>query len=626
MRKTMPVKHNKVIIDVSAQGAGKGKPSRNNRRRRGRRGNQGGGEQNAPGVVSKTVSEIARAGRNNRVFRGMKNNVFSSLPLGAREFVHRHLNPCGEYVTLKDSSKVPDGAIPNSAIIELREAIIVRPPNSSTASVPLDGSMWTLTIIHTPMFRTPLIMVASMSNAEMSEETRELLKFAWNVTEELPEYPNWVNLDTDNFWCVVKWTALKSVDPPTSSGASTSIQQFRITADGMTMYDNTPDLINQGMVIGAQWNVNSALKTERTRSDLVGYSGPVRTNGGIIGGVGTLFWNSRYPILLDTLAITVNTGQATVTSNTSDAIWQYAVIRFSSTVAQNLVFTVEASHSFVQGAITVNRGDVLTYSFTYNLVGATVTFALSTPSSGDLVSVTAVALGTIVDEIVTIVDELEMPEVTAWQLPPTDTQNIIQSTPKAVYMSAKEQNGIYMVKRVFQPVFNMQEANNRRQVVIVSTDEQDAGITLAPSDVFDANYGIGVVVWSSIPTSCSPAIKLIRDVEIVAGMNGPFTPFMMSCEDKCEPALEIVRAVSMHHPMMYPESYNALGGLMNIINGVVGNIPILGNVVGAVLPIVKSLLGSEMNTTSGASQNRLASTNVDELSKLADLIKQQLRI
>jgi len=101
---------------------------------------------------------------------------------------------------------------------------------------------------------------------------------------------------------------------------------------------------------------------------------------------------------------------------------------------------------------------------------------------------------------------------------------------------------------------------------------------------------------------------------------------MKSNGDKCEAALTICHMMGVHHPFMYPESYNILGGLMGIISNVVSKIPILGNVVGAIPGIIKTITGNEQKEESGSSQNRLSSTNIEELAKLAQLLMSQLKL
>lgn len=588
--------------------------------------------ENFPGNVAFDVERPVAARRSAVAeIRGLE-----TLPPRCVEFVHRHLNPCTEMVTFTENSKVPDGALPNSTVLELREVLIVRPPNSTANVEPLTGAMWTLTIVHLPLFRTPLILHASMANAEMSGAVRNQLIVDWNSSEFPPEYPEWKLLtgQTQEYWCVVKWKMLLNIDPPTENGTR-AIQQFRITCDGMTIFDNTPDLVNQGMVVGAQWPTNMAKRSEMTRSDLAGFEVEFRhvTGASSISTMPGAVMAWQYPVDIGTAVFTQvsGTGSNLYPISQQDNYPYDRVAIVMTLTAASATVVANTSHEFSvtvpAGTTTVvPRGTQLTFSSQREASGSWIVSVSALIDSAAVVIMAASGAQISYQQNGHFTEEMEFPSITTFQLPPTDTQNIIQTTPKAVYMSAKEQNGVYMVKRVFQPVFNVQEANERRQVVMIDPNVSDTYLSFAPADVFDLNFGVGVTVWTSIPTACAPAIKLVRDVEIVAGQDGPFMGFMKSNQDKCEAALEIVRAMSVHHPFLYPESYNVLGSLVGMISNVVGKVPILGNVVNAVGGIVKGILGTESQPASGSSQNRLASTNVEEIAKLIPLIMNQLNI
>lgn len=589
-----------------------------------------------PGVIEAETSRNPMSGAVGRgkMYRHLKG--MSMLPERGREFVHRHCNPCGEMVTFTENSKIPDGALPNSLVLELREAFIVRYPGATVAALPLDGSMWNLTMIHLPAFRTPAIFIAKTGNSELTDSDRELLVNSWNTSgNNPPRFPNWEVLATDDLWYTcVKWTALDNIDPPTDAG-TTNIQQFRITADGITGYNNTPDLVNQGMCIGAQWSLNTSNITDEASMGVDGYTGNIHVRTTLVaneaGNVSIPAFMLPLPVDRTTLSVTASTNMSVVFEAVNSYPWDFPIVR-NGTITLNgaVVFNIQASEDFIFNSFSVSRGDIMTWTVSRTAGGyGTGAWTVDVTDTTTSTSIYAVTAQTAIDIYVamTITSSISLPIVTKFQLPPTDTQAIIQSTPKAVYFSMKEENGFYMVKRVFQPVFNVQEANQRKQIMMTDPQVNERQFSFAPLDVFDLNYGVGTVVMSSIPTSCAPAFKMIRDVEIVAGEGSAYTPLVKSNEDKIEAACEIVRCMAEHHPFMYPESYNVLGSLMGLISNVVGKVPILGNVVSAVGNIVKGLTGGETNgAPSGASQNRLTSTNIEELGNLAQMLMRQLNI
>lgn len=559
----------------------------------------------------------------------------SVLPTRGKEFIHRHCNPCGEMVTFSENSKIPDGALPNSLVMELREVLMVRYPGATTAALPLDGTMWNLTVIHLPAFRTPCLLIAKAGNSEMTASDRELIVQSWNsYGAEPPRFPNWEVLAEDDLWFTsVGWTAMSNIDPPTESG-TTTVQQFRICSDGMTIFNNTPDLINQGMVIGAQWPNNEAERNEEATPEVDGYTGSIRARI-FVRTVGTNASVSAFsfpiPVDLTTVNVTASNNMATVSSNNISYPWESLDVRVTSigAGAGNITFTVQASMSYEINGVAVTAGDVLTYTIT-TTSGNPGARSWTVDITNTMTAIQIYAFtGASRNENVQLVmiSPVEMPLVTKFQLPPTSTQTIAQTTPKSVYFSMKEENGCYMVKRVFQPVFNVQNANQRRQIVFTDPSVEERNFSVAPLDVFDLNYGVGVVVMSTIPTSCAPAFKLIRDVEIVAGADSALMPMMKSNKDKIEAALEVCKSMADHHPMMYPETYNILGGLMSLISGVISKVPILGNVVNAVKSVVGGLTKAEtVEAPSGASQNRLVSTNVESLMPLVQMLMRQMNI
>lgn len=603
-----------------------------------------------PGVID---YEVSRPRGNGRMRHSL--GVARGIPLAASEFIHRHCNPCGEMVTLTEHSKVPDGALPNSAVLELREVFIVRPPPAgggvpATGSVPLDGSLWTLTAIHTPMFRHPLILIASLQNAEMTEQDRDQLRFLWNHRAPYPRYPIWGELypeaEAGVFWCVVDWSGLRNVATPDGEGATTEIEQYRITADGITCFNNTPDLINQGMLTAAQWNVNKGVKVTAPPEEL----------DNIVVAAGVYSYNQLFNgVTRNFLAVQIplnNFGETTIDPAGANGLavartGQYNYPAFAiptlnaTTNAHPVTFAVVYNFTVAQnvqvGSISVASGAVLSLGMTRSAQNGPVAISLYNADGQTLwdTTLTSAQLASniwpnAVDvNLEVIVDEVNNVQLSTFELPPTSSEAIMQSTPKAVYMSMKEQNGWYMVKRVWQPIFNVQNANTYRYTYMAGAGQEMVSETPFPEqDTFDLNYGMGVVVMSSIPTSCCPAFKLMRDVEIVAGQNSAWQLFMKSNGDPYKGAVEVAHSIAIHHPFCYPESYNILGGLMNLITGALGKLPIIGDVVNAVGHVVGGLTKQETANSppSGQSQNRLCSTNTDELAKTLSMLLGQLGV
>jgi hypothetical protein len=213
------------------------------------------------------------------------------------------------------------------------------------------------------------------------------------------------------------------------------------------------------------------------------------------------------------------------------------------------------------------------------------------------------------------------------QIPSHGMQSLVQETAKTVSFTMKEDNGFYMVKRVWEPVFNMTEMKDYGQLIFDTPGQ--GGVSLVSngwSDSFDRNYGVGVTNISSLPYACMPMIKLYRVVEIVAGQNSPYGPFMSACPDRNELVQCVIRDIADKSPFMYPESFNVFDKLFGALSGVLANlpkvfanVPVIGDLVSGVLGAVSS------NSKKKGNKNKLVSlSNPDTLEKVVTELISQL--
>jgi hypothetical protein len=576
------------------------------------------------------------------------------LPVAAEDWVYRYCDPCGEYRVNREHAKVPDAALPNSAMLQARQVSVIRPPpvngqENPQQQVSLDGRMWTLTIIVVPLFRTPLILVASMVNGELTQDMRVKLMTAWNQVQEPPPYPEWQLLDRDEstFWSTINFRLYEhAIKPDLDTGVSGDIEQYRFTSYGLTVHFNTPSLVNQGMVMGAQWATSRGQKAATVV--------PLKINSSVV--------DFTIPAMGGFLVMSATTAFQVFIPAVNEDVWQLmtngrGIVAKSFTVNQGGA-PILKQNPFVMPRLFVNNANVLNVNMTfqnsielsYRSPAAVVTLI---PANSDwvlnvirlnttqprLFSVTlSVTVGA--DTIVVVnAEELfagqdirmsltrvfgaegddwdaeQQPStVQTLELPPTTNEDIVQSTPKSVVLMLKDTEGCYMPMRIFQPVYNAQAAASMSPICLIGDGISDL-LPTAVVDTMDLNYGSGVMILSSIPYACAPVIKLIRDTEMIASKTSLIQGVMEADDDKCEPALEIARSITTHHPFMYPKNYNCLGGLFKMITGIVNKVPILGNVVGAIAPIVQGLLPTEFGNDSG-------SANIDNLmAKLPQLVE-----
>lgn len=180
-------------------------------------------------------------------------------------------------------------------------------------------------------------------------------------------------------------------------------------------------------------------------------------------------------------------------------------------------------------------------------------------------------------------------------LPPLRTKSIVQSTPKFVMYLMKSTSGWYQVNRVFQPVFNMQQADTQRHIRFAlagSTGSDSSEFTSLGGivDTYDINFSTGVVVMSGMSYTASPTFKFISDVEVVADEGSPWQTNMMETSAKSDQIVAVARTVMDSQPFLYPEYYNSMGTIINGLSSLLGGLPIVSNV----LPLVGKFMSSVM--------------------------------
>jgi hypothetical protein len=427
-------------------------------------------------------------------------------------------------------------------------------------NVPLDGGMWALALLHMPMFRTPLVMVASVNRSEVTTSDLDRVLLVWNSTTDFSgaTHPKWEGVGDGVYFSIVQWSALAGVVPPTALGVSDTLSEYRITGDGMTIMHNTPSLINQGVLVTAQFNADVDHITVEPDTDgttvpaTLVFAGQPTSNGYNIGtyfpGIDTANATTVFTELTSTFAPYGNASPAThaFKSETSTIAWEagdivqlYIRSDGDSNVALELRRT-RASEEIVLSRVT------LPISFGQAIAGVV--------AGGQHYRALCNALA----------------------LPPVAQEDMTQATPKTIQMLMKEFDGGYVVKRVFNPIYPMTKATQFAPVRFKTSNTtrlQFEGATGGLLDSFDGAYGISVTNISSLPNAAQPYIKLMRTYEAIASRGSPWGPFATSTPAKDDVAITIVRTVHDLDPFMYPAHYNGLGMMFSKVWTIIRRIP-----------------------------------------------------
>jgi hypothetical protein len=613
-----------VVVDNGEKSDQKSKTKR--RRRRGNQTKNGNQNIVKKVVVVKSKKNKGANRRNKAVFGDFLSSKYE-LTDAQKGYIHLALDPCGEYHTQSECSKIPDSATPNSFPLLLREAISVFPPGTdSSTNLSLDGKNWSLTILSIPLFRHPLILIADVRNREFSSKTEASICRALSSIPDVESclYPNWVafGFDSDIYFSIVAWEVLRGVPSANSSG-SPILSQFRITSKGMSVFFNTPTLINQGMVMGAQWNSGQASVTESFSSrpnDLHNVTLEVTMNP-TLNSV-TIFYGPYYQIwrgiTSNSTIMTLQPTQGGISTSTWGTAFnaQIEINEEIYTIPQNeaairFTLTTLTTNNPVQGAfqMEVLALDPLDPDEPPSYIALPTMIGVVSSTSPSTIEIS-------VPVVFSSIGDIEL-NTTSLVLPPLNYLDIVQSTPKAVVTRAVE--GMYMPHRFFQPIANLQESTTAAPVKFRKFSDDPNQVHTASNffDAADRNLGCGVVAFRGISWSANPFIKLFSTVEGVASEGSPYMAFMGENKVGEQSVFEIVRDIGETLPFGFPESYNFLGKLASMVTGIVGQIPIVGN-------LAKPVLNAVDRVISGFPYDTNSRDGVQKLKKHHALMEQRI--
>nr|AKP18617.1 Capsid [Lutzomyia nodavirus] len=533
-----------------------------------------------------------------------------ALTVREHQFIQRFLDPCGEQTTLTDNCKIPDGALPNSGLVGLRQNTVVVCPFQAETDGLLSNKMWTLMSLRVPFLKTAMILVAFNQQGDPSDAQLRSVITALNNLVKPVIHPEWIDVSDSVKLSFVQWRQLQILSDEVDFDNSL-LSQFRICNWGVTCWHNAPDLVNQGMVMLGQWNLDTHNETRVIEHDVDGEQMVV----------------APLQIHVESVAsgAVLNSTDVIATAMTPAGDILPLLYEASSPQAwrtQDFFVSPDAFDVRLPGGAltTIPAGDAIHWSLVYTpgTGGGSNTFSLHLRGPGkiDVAKYTRILPGNTSMTIMLPVEfhglmvPTEAPDSYRITTPPLTTEDIIQSTSKAVYLTMKQDNGWYMVGRVFQPVFNLTEANTQRRIQWNLPGTPLSQVSIGGLvDTYDRNFSIGNAIMAGIPYAAAPSFKLISDIEVVANAESPWQTLMHANEEKSETALSVARTIMDAQPFGYPESYNSLGVLTGLIGNLLSSLPIVSNV----MPVVKKVVDFfRQPVENGQVRNRLVNVAADE--------------
>lgn len=504
-------------------------------------------------------------------------------------FFRNILNPCDERSSPSSCSKIPDGGLPNSGAQGFREVLNVAPPfNVPSTPGPLGGPVWNLVIMKIPTIRMAGVLIAFINRDDLSIDDQGLIADA-NNSGQVSNFPVWYTVPGTNDeikMSYIIWTQLRSFPD-----LRLLFKQVRIGKSGFTTFHNAPDLYNQGMLITAQWNcdfVNRGEQLTNSSQTQVATSFNVSLSATAIISSSVTLPNGIVLNLTnaggDGRRWTTQLISPTTLGGVGTLIFGNSTLPLAFSSVDELIFSVEypQSGSSFTWQVVVDRADGTSQTINQatTITGAAQNIVLSLSWAVSLFGPAGTGI------------EVE--------LPPLDSQTIIQSTPKAVVYPLKQYNGAYTPLRFWEPVFNNQEANNISNIVWRRRGASIGSVsTTSPFDVIDLNFGTAVQTCLGMSFAASITVKFVQDIEFVAGDDSPWMGFMEENINVDTQVISMARAVVLATPFAYPQTFNSAGILGGLLSQFLSHVPILSNVVPVLSRIVNSVFPSN-----GSSDNQ----------------------
>lgn len=482
----------------------------------------------------------------------------------------KYLDPAGATESgraMGEFSKIPDGLVKFSVDAEMRIVNNEVCPVVSTSEIPLDGSLWSLSVLSFPNFRLGYIAIANVMNADVTNDVvYSLLIILNNLT-------GWRGIVTSDDWIAfgpeeAGWFFKLRVFPPTfdlpdpEEGLLRTVTDYRLTYKSLTLEANMPTLIDQGWWVGGHYALTPAV-TEQRLGDGPGQTkylqvsinpliAQVVWDGIPQGGVG-----SGTPVPTQAPPSGNPTGMFAWTfggAGNINCTITYRVPNLGNPGIPGVI--VDAS----TGTVIANSGEdiVLTFVSSGNLVPLVVTIAGPTNSISFSFPRTPQATvgsrnfyNSAQEDGSVPSNRINMP------LPPMTTDQVVANNPKMEQYLLKDGLGAYIVhSKMRNPVFQLTPASSFGGLSFTYPGydmSNNAEGRIGIRDSVDANMSTAVVHIKGMSRSTSIVIKGYQGWEGVTATNTPFGQFAHSGLPKNDEILTLaddlagVRLTGVYH-------------------------------------------------------------------------------
>jgi len=545
---------------IEKKHASNAKPKRN-RRRRGKRSENANNESitaTPSGFGKERFVPIPTIMAKTAKFRRETKPKVGALSDAAAKWVLAYLDPCGKHDSRPGAVMIPDGAPQQLACLNYSTAQTIKPPYiGSGLNLNAEHSMC---FVSPPSVRSHTYVMARVNGGEFGKEQVKLMMEALSGITDIKTvtYPNWLATEPDSNGKIDMYvtslapTLMADIRRPTADSVG-EFTSFREAARGMTIMFNAPDLANQGTVTVGQWRMDSTIKTVVPES-------------------------AGFPVVI---SITLIGGSPARVNIAPTAHLEHANIKWAHN-SNSATFESSSIIEAANGAIAVGIGEQYRYEVRQapNGLQLSLTNITTTTSVPMMLRLATIPVGIIHAKTVLmgVVDEVKVKVVNskyrAITMPALSQADITQLDPNHYVGLLRENGGVYVPSRAWQPVFPFQDASGLAKWGFVTSLEDDTMPVLTGySDSFDAVHNFTVVNCQGMSYGATPFVKTEVRREVVPTMASQLgaTLIKAGAIDTC--AMDLAHELANAFPHGFPASANGIGWLFAKVSRVLKLLP-----------------------------------------------------
>lgn len=457
----------------------------------------------------------------------------------------KYVDPAGAVESgraVGECSKIPDGLVRFSVDAEIREVFNESVPGLGEGEVPLDGRLWSVSLISLPMFRTAYFAVANVNDLDLSDDV------SYELVKALNNLPNWRAVVDSQAWIPLPtegwFYKIRPLRPTYDLGDSTEIRtvaSWRMTYKSITAETNAPTLLNQGFWVGGHF-AQDYVSTDRE----VGAAVDPLAFGTTTGTLNIQNVSARAVITLTGIPQGGTPQGGSWIRGPSEDHFEW------SGVSGRLLYRVPEGMTLSRDGVVAASGSTLVFDVNDPVAGA-LTVTLMNEASENLFIATLPS-GFAADGGIEITTEGDQAPTAASdssflvELPPLTTDELVANNPKMEQCLIKDTEGAYLVHaKMRDPVFRLTPAKNFGSLTLDYPGYDKSNTLAGPfgvRDSMDLNFSTGIVVFKGLSHSTTLVAKVYQGWEGVTASHTPFGQFGHSGLPKNEPVLALADDLS----------------------------------------------------------------------------------